>query len=67
MVAFNQLKRKGDKGAWYNTSESFLNEIKEADPSFPDKFQGLDNVRLYLESKPELTDFLCKKYASALS
>lgn len=67
LLAWSQLKRKGDKGAWFYFEEPFLKELREIDKDCPEKFQGLDNIRLYLEEKPEVTDFLCKKYTTVLS
>ncbi len=67
LLAWGQLKRKGDKGSWYYLEDSILKDLKSSDADFPEKFQGLDNLRLYLESKPNITDFLCKKYSSVLS
>lgn len=66
LQAWSQLKRKGDKGAWFYLEENILNELKKLDTECPEKFQGLDNVRLYLESKPDITDYLCSKYTTVL-
>ena len=67
LLMWEHLKRKGEKGAWFYLEESILSELRKIDKDIPDKFQGLDNVRLYLESSPLLIDFLCKKYISILS
>ena len=63
---WGQLKRKGEKGAWFYVDEEMLKELKIIDMDFPEKFQGLDNVRLYLETKSNITDYLCGKYAKIL-
>jgi len=67
LVAWSHLKRKGEKGAWFYMDEDILKELKDIDAEFPEKFQGLDNVKLYLEQKPDLVEFLCKKYTTVLS
>jgi RecA/RadA recombinase len=67
LVVWGHLKRKGEKGAWYNMEENILLELRAIDPEFPEKFQGLDNARIYLEQNVKLTDFLCEKYATALA
>ena len=67
LQAWSQLKRKGDKGAWFYLGETTLNELRKIDKECPEKFQGIENVRLYLEEKPEITEYLCNKYTTVLS
>jgi RecA/RadA recombinase len=67
LQAWSQLKRKGDKGAWFYLDENILKELKEIDAECPEKFQGIDNVRNYLEDRPNITEYLCNKYNSVLS
>lgn len=66
LLMWSQLKRKGDKGAWFNLDESIFKELKEINKECPEKFQGLDNVRLFLEENPNITDYLYKKYSDVL-
>ncbi len=66
LLLWSHLKRKGEKGAWYNVEENILAELRIIEPEFPEKFQGLDNVRLYLESNPKITEFLYEKYTKVL-
>lgn len=67
LLTWNHLKRKGDKGSWFYFDEGILNEFRAIDKEFPDKFQGLDSLGELLESKPEITEFLYKKYATVLT
>ena len=48
---WSMLGRKGDKGAWFNFEEKILIELKQIDNEFPEKVQGLDNLRQVLEEK----------------
>lgn len=67
LLAWSHLRRKGDKGAWFYLDEEMLKELQNIDKDFPEKFQGLDNIRLYLEQRQDITEYLCKKYTTVLS
>lgn len=67
MQTWNHIKRKGDKGSWFYVEDSALTELRAIDKEFPEKFQGLDSLRVLLESNSKLTDYLCQKYTNILS
>lgn len=67
---FDQLQIWGmikSKGAWNTWSESMYKELKEIDKDIEQQIQGQENVVKYLESKPEVTDYLYKKFKDILS
>ncbi|MDO8610087.1 MAG: hypothetical protein Q7R95_06035 [bacterium] len=55
------------KGAWNTWSDSTYKELLEIDKDVPKQIQGSDNVVKYLESKPEITNFLYKRFKEILS
>lgn len=67
LLMWSMLGRKGDKGAWFNFEEKILIELKQIDNEFPEKVQGLDNLRQVLEEKPIITDYLYTKFSNLLT
>jgi RecA/RadA recombinase len=67
---FDQLLIWGmikSKGAWNTWSESIYKELLEIDKDVPLQIQGTDNVVKFLESKPQISEFLYKKFKDILS
>ena len=54
------------KGAWITVSEELIAELKKAGTEMDKQHQGMDNFRTYLESKPEITQYLFDKFKKAL-
>ena len=54
------------KGAWITVSEELIAELKKAGMEMDKQHQGMDNFRTYLESKPEITQYLFDKFKKAL-
>lgn len=67
LLANNQLKRKGDKGAWFFFDDDTLKSIKEINAEFPEKIQGLDNLRVLLEENKKVADFLYNRFLNVLT
>lgn len=67
LLMWNMLARKGEKGAWFNFEEKILAELKQIDNEFPEKIQGLDNLRQTLEEKPNITEYLYNKFSNLLT
>jgi RecA/RadA recombinase len=67
MIMWEHLKRKGEKGSWFTVEEKLHKSLQEVCPDVPDKFQGIDNVRAFLEENPKVCQFLYEKYVNVLS
>lgn len=52
--------------SWLAFDEEALKEFREIDNELPEKIQGVDNLRKYLETKPKLVEYLFKKFKSVL-
>jgi RecA/RadA recombinase len=55
------------KASWFVFETSVLSELKKIDPEIPEKIQGEGQFVTYLESKPDITDYLYKKFRKILS
>ena len=64
LMAWDFVKKSA---SWLAFSEVALKEFKEIDPELPEKIQGIDNLRRYLEEKPKLVEYLFNKFKSVLS
>ena len=58
---------KAEKGAWLTLTEDLRSELKQFDEEIPEKVQGETNLKEYLESKPEITEYLFNKFKNLLS
>ena len=63
MFAFQMAIKKG---AWISLSEELIEELKQKGIDFESKFQGDQKFISYLESNPELCDFLYKEFCNAI-
>ena len=61
----HDLLKKGGAG-WLSVSDYLKEELKIANLEFPEKIQGMDNLRKLLEDNPELTKFLVNKIRNVL-
>jgi RecA/RadA recombinase len=60
------LAKKG--GAWISMDSSLLEEIKESlGEEVPPKIQGIEQLRSFLETKPEICSFLFGKFKTILA
>jgi hypothetical protein len=50
------------KGSWISFSESLLQELKDAGFETIEKLQGEHKLLSYLESNPEITEFMYKDF-----
>lgn len=63
LLAFNLLEKAG---AWLSWDGSLYQELRNIDKDIPEKIQGLDKTRQYLESQPKITDYLVNKFKTTL-
>lgn len=63
LLMWNLLKKNS---SWLTFNESLVKELQAIDKEFPEKLQGEDQVCEYLESHKEVSNFLYKKFKSAL-
>ena len=63
MFAFQMAIKKG---AWISFSEELIEELEEKNIPFESKFQGDQKFISYLESNPELCDFLYEEFCNAI-
>jgi RecA/RadA recombinase len=55
-------------GAWIAFDKSLSEEIKkETNQEFPEKIQGMEQLRTFLEENPKICNFLFEKFKTALS
>ncbi len=62
----HDLIKKGAAG-WLTLSDYLKSDLKLENIEFPEKIQGMDNLRKFLEENPPVMDFLVKKIRSVLS
>ena len=55
------------KSAWIYITDSLLKELKEAGLEMDDKYNGMENLRKFLEENPKVTEYLFKKFKAALN
>ena len=65
LLAQDLIKMGG--AGWLTTSEYLKTEMKEIGIEFPDKIQGLNNLRGFLEENPKATEFLVNKIKAVLT
>ncbi len=65
LLAWSLIKKGG--AGWLTLSDNLRDELKEAKIEFPEKVQGTDNLRKYLEENPETMKFLYNKLKNVLS
>lgn len=64
MLAFEILKKGG---AWFTIQEELITEIKnDLKLDFPAKFQGINNIKQYLEENFNVTEYLYNKFTNTL-
>jgi RecA/RadA recombinase len=55
-------------GAWIAFDKSLTDEIKkETEQEFPEKIQGMEQLRTFLEENPKICNYLFEKFKTALS
>lgn len=55
-------------GSWFSLKSDLIEEIKPfCDKEIPEKIQGLDNLRLFVEENPKVADYLFEKFKKLLS
>lgn len=64
LLAFSLLEKSGP--AWLSWEKSIYDELKQIDKDVPEKIQGVDRTRQYLESQPKVTEYLIHKFKSTL-
>jgi RecA/RadA recombinase len=65
LVSWEMLKKAG---AWLSPAPELIEEVKTAtNREMPKQIQGQDNLMKYLESEPEVSNFLFKKFQLMLS
>lgn len=53
-------------GAWINVSPSLIEELKKNNLTMPDKINGGNKLFAFLESNPDVVDYLYTKFRTAL-
>jgi RecA/RadA recombinase len=66
LLMWEFLKKTGEKSSWLSLSENIRQELLLVDKDVPEKIQGEDNVCNYLESHPEVTQYLYLKFRDIL-
>ncbi len=64
LLLWDMLKKKGP---WLEIGSNLLEELQKIDAEFPKQIQGEDNLVKLLEEKPQITEFLYKKFKDILS
>lgn len=59
MYLFDMIQKKG---AWISFADSLIKELKDAGLKVPEKIQGEPKLLEYLESNPEITEFMYKDF-----
>lgn len=54
------------KGKWFTPSASLLKELTENKLTIPEQFDGMLNFRKYIESNPDLVNYLYNKFRNTL-
>lgn len=63
LLMFELLSKKA---SWLSLDEAFLGTLKENGFEVPEKLQGIDNWRKYLEDNPDLTKYLYEKFQNEM-
>jgi len=66
LLAWDLVKKIGNS-AWLNFSDTILEEMKAEGFDTEKQHQGADNLRIYLEQNPLITNFLYKRLKDVLS
>lgn len=65
LIQFEKIRKAG---AWFYMEKEIIDETKEkTGVEIPEKFQGMENIRLYLEEQPAVADFLFIKLRNMIS
>lgn len=65
LLQFEKIRKAG---AWFYMEKEIIDEAKEkTGVEIPEKFQGMENIRLYLEEQPTVADFLFVKLRNMIS
>ncbi len=64
LLAFNFLEKSGP--SWLCWENGIFQEVKQIDAEAPEKIQGMDKTRQYLESQPNVTEYLVNKFKTTL-
>lgn len=54
------------KGAWVTISDALLQELEKAGLPMEKQHNGADNLRVYLEENPKITEYLFNKFKAVL-
>lgn len=56
-------------GAWITLDQEFMSELKAnlSNEEIPEKIQGMDQLRSYLEEHPKVSEFIFNKFKNTLS
>lgn len=65
LIMWEFLKRESAKGS-FNVEKSLLAELQKVNPDMPEKFRGMNAALIFLEENPKITEFLGKRFRSAL-
>lgn len=65
LLAWSMVSKGG--AGWFTLNSDLREELKKIDSEVPEKIQGLNNIRLYLESQPLVTDYLYEKFKNIIS
>jgi RecA/RadA recombinase len=49
--------------SWFIFKKEILEDVRKVDPEFPEKIQGEDSIRAFLEEKPAVTNYLYEKFS----
>lgn len=65
LLSFDFVKKGG---AWFSVDEKLREELKLASPEteIPEKIQGMDNLRKFLEDNQKITNYLFDKFKNSL-
>lgn len=65
LMVFGLLSKKG---SWFALAEDLVSELKEQEmENVPLQLQGLDNWRKFLEERPDLKNYLFKRFSSMVT
>ena len=63
LLGFGLLEKSS---SWLSWEANLYKELLAIDKDIPQKIQGLDNVRVYLEEQPNITAYLVNKFKTTL-
>jgi len=65
LIAYELLKKST---SWFTLTDSLREELLQFFPNgdYPEKIQGMDNIRKLLDDNPKMTDYLYEKFTKTL-